>query len=594
MRNNILIYSLVCSLFLINVGGCKEYLDIPSESTVTEKDVFGTYFNFQGYVDQIYKLICDPLDDNVVSPNYAGETQSAGSISIAFRALSGDYVSIQGRGYFSNGSNQQGMWLQGWKAIRIANVGLANLEQLVASEEEKRKIEGQLLFFRAFFHFEILGAWGSIPYINHVLDANEITLPRFYEYKEKRDYQACTEYIVEDLIRAAELLPLVWEDPTINMGRITKMTALAYQARALLYAGSPLMNEFSGNSPVPDKEYMRRAAEVAGTAIKLAEENPSDYGLIDFNNYTSLFATTNNRVVWTKETLMGRNGWFIRSAESGGALFNNRLKYIIPDNATYGSNSQPEGITQNTVDRFEMADGTLYKIEYDQDNNLRWGYRDPRFRANVYVDRDNPVNDTKANYRLELFSGGKTMLAKQSFSQTCYVPHKFWPKGCTTKPSNAATNNLRVMTPLMRLAEVYLIYAEAQNEASGNANSKANGATLTALEAVNKVRMRAGHVPTTATGGAHGDFRTMIINERFVEFLCEAMQPWYDIRRWKTGEALNNTSVLTLDFDKDWTPASFSRRELLKRTFELRNYWLPFPQAQTQIYSDFPQNPGWE
>lgn len=589
MKKKIILYSLTL-LFTFSLSGCLDYLNIPAESTITEKEVFATYFNFQSYVDQIYNMIVDPMDDNVVSPNYGGETMSTGSVSIAYKALNGDYVGLQGRGFFSS---TVGVWANGWKAIRMANVGLNNINTLNATDLEKQKIEGQLLFFRAYWHFEILSAWGSIPYINKVLNSNEVNLPRYYTYKDKNNYQACTEYIVEDLTRAAELLPLYWDNEASNLGRLTKMTALAYQARALLYAGSPLMNEVSGNNATPNLEYMKRAAEVAGAAIKMAEDNSDKYELVDWANYQKLFATTTNTAVWTKETLMGRYGFFTRVNEMGVSLFNNRLKYIIPDNATFGGNSQPETITLNSADKFEMADGTLYKSDYDQDNLKRWASRDPRFGFNIYVDRDNPVDITKTVYKLELYVGGKTMLALQS-ARPPFVTHKFWPRGTTTKPSNPATLNLRVMTPLMRLTEVYLIYAEAQNEVSGDANTKANGATISALQAVNTVRRRAGQVPTTAAGGAHGDFRKMIINERFVEFLCEAGQPWYDMRRWKLGESLNGTSVYTLDFDKNWTPTSFVRRELLKRTFGARNYWLPFPQAQTQMNVQFPQNPGWE
>jgi len=76
--------------------------------------------------------------------------------------------------------------------------------------------------------------------------------------------------------------------------------------------------------------------------------------------------------------------------------------------------------------------------------------------------------------------------------------------------------------------------------------------------------------------------------------VSEAGQYWYDIRRWKIGQTLDNESIYTLDFDKNWTTGSFVRREVIKRVFATRNYWLPFPQNQTQMYLDFPQNPGWE
>lgn len=595
MKNKLVFFIFPVLIFLNS--GCEEYLNIPPEASVTEKEVFGTYYNFQSYVDQIYNNICDPISFLTSSPNFGGETVSASGVTTAFKAIRGNYHGFLSRSMYQTieANGDVGLWIEAWKSIRMANVGLANLEYLVATDEEKRRIEGQLLFFRAYFHLEILTAWGTIPYINKVLNADEVNIPRFYTYKEKSNYQACTEFIVEDLTKAEALLPLEWENPSVNLGRITKMTALAFNARALLYAGSPLMNEFSDKSAIPDKDFMRRAAEVAGRAISIAEENPDIYGLVSWLEYPKMFATTTNNSIWTKETLFGRQGFKSRLNERGSGLFNNRLRAYIPDQNTYGGSGQFETLTQNYIDKFEMADGSLYKTEYDQDNLKRWDSRDPRFRFNVYVDRDNPIDDSKPQFKLELFSGGKTRISGIG-CLTPYILHKFWPKGVTTKltPNPPELLNFRIMTPLMRLAEVYLTYAEAQYEYTENANSKAAGATFTALEAVNKVRQRAGHVATTANGGSHGSFRTMILNERAVEFVSEAGQYWHDIRRWKIGHTLNNESIYTLDFDKNWTPSSFVRREVIKRVFNTRNYWLPFRLEQTQMYTDFPQNPGWE
>lgn len=587
-------FYLIAFIFAITFAGCSDYLNIPAEATKTEKDVFGTYFSAQSYTDQLYNNICEPLFYLNASPNFGGETVAVVSIGTGYRAIRGNYGQFLTQSWF-NSNTDNGLWMSAWRSIRMANVGLENLHYLNATQAEKNLIEGQLLFFRAYFHFEILSAWGSIPYINKTLSPDEVKLPRYYEYKAKKNYQACTEYISEDLARAAELLPLYWENEANNLGRITKLTALAYQARALLYAGSPLMNEVSGNAAVPDISYMKRAAEVAGAVIKLVDENPTKYGLVKWEDYQTLFTSTVNKPVWTKETLMGRYGFKNRTNESGTGLYNGKLRCYIPDGNTFGGPTQHETLTQNYADKFEMDDGTLYKPEYDQMDDKRWDSRDPRFRFNVYVDRDNPVDDAKTQFKLELYTGGKTMTSVNG-SLTPYILHKMWPKGvCSTlSPVNSLTKNFRLMTPLMRLAEVYLIYAEAQNEATGDAFSTAEGATLTALDAVNIVRSRAGQIETTGYGGAHGSFRNMILNERAVEFLSEASQYWYDIRRWKIGESLNNASIFTLDFDQAWTTKSFKRREVMKQVFASRNYWLPFPQEITQMYLGFPQNAGWE
>lgn len=573
---------------LLSLGSCEDYLTIPSEAAISEEQVFSTYNLFQGYIDQMYPNI---LDHNrtyyTCTGEMGGEAISPGGNHTSYRAVRGNYAAYLTRGYYQTSDNV-GIWQVGWKSIRMCNNGLKNLDNLTATPEQKNWIKGQLLFFRAYFHLEILHAWGPIPYINQVI-ANDFKLPRYYDYKGKKNFQATTEYIVDDLTEAAQLLPLAWPDPVTNLGKHTALAAISYKAKALLYAGSPLMNENSGNAAEVNIDYMTRAAAAADEAIKMAEANPSIYGLMDKTEYFRNFATTDRTVPWTKETVL--------------ALHRNRFGSIVfseytgrsntPHTSVFGGNAQQSTPTQNYVDRFEMADGTLYDPAiHDGDNAKRWASRDPRFLFSIYVDRDIPVT----GQTLEMYMGGKTRNADGML--TPYVIKKYWPFDVSNTIGNVTlTNNYTFSSPQMRLAEVYLMYAEATNWAYGNGNNgdaKAPGATYTALEAVNKIRTRIGHVPTTATGGAHGNFHKMVMNERSVEMCYESNHFWNDIRRYKIGESLNQTDVLTLEFDKLWTPASFVRKPVIKFTFEKRNYWLPFDRSQTVIYDGFPQNEGWD
>jgi starch-binding outer membrane protein, SusD/RagB family len=259
--------------FIIGLASCKDYLDMPSEADKSEKDVFGTYHNFQGYVDQMYPLVVDPIRNYLTSDGcHGGEAISNTSWATGYKAVRSDYGQIQSRGYYQTNAfagtpNDVGIWATAWYVIRMCNLGLENFDLLEATPEEKNLIKGQLLFFRAYFHSEILNAWGPIPYINEVL-VNDVKKPRLYEYKGKKNFQATTEYIVDDLTEAAQLLPAFWPDPTTQLGRVTKLAALSYKAKALIFAGSPLMNENSGGAAVVNKEYMERGAIAADEAIK--------------------------------------------------------------------------------------------------------------------------------------------------------------------------------------------------------------------------------------------------------------------------------------------------------------------------------------
>lgn len=599
-------FSLLLCLQMMFVGtSCTDYLSVPVEADKNVEEIFGDYYNFQGYVDQLYLYVRDPMVGHITSDNtFGGETIGTTTWSTGYNSVRGLYKQYLTRGYLSTDlvTYQPGVWV-GWKGIRAANIGLENYDLLQGTDSEKNYIKGQLLFLRAFFHQEILAAWGSIPFIEDVL-VDEFKLPRFGEYTAKDGktyygYQACALKIADDMQEAAELLPVAWDNDVANRGRCTALAALAYKTRALVYAASPLMSEYSGTSitdlkpAVVNTDLMRMAAEAASAAIKMAEDNASIYGLLDWDHYTDMFYTVDgNTFPWSKETIWGK----YNNMKGNTFILNTIGRIHLPDNSVFGGNAVNCTPTQNYVDLFEMKDGSLYKQEYDgqtyMDGNVQkckmWDDRDPRFRRAIYVDRDNP-GDTDATI-LHLYNGGKTRNADNC--QTPYYIHKYWPWNCNKTDNGTEYNNMRMMVPLMRLAEVYLLYAEAVYQATQDANQSIGECGYTALQAVNKIRLRAGHVETTATGGAHGDFIKMILNERAVEFCFEG-QYWYDIRRYKIGETMSKEAIQTLDFEKDWT--KFTRRTLLNRTFDApKHYWVPFPTDLTKMYPEFPQNVGWE
>src|SRR5438132_12941675 len=109
-----------------------------------------------------------------------------------------------------------------------------------ATQEEKDVIKGQLLFFRGFFHFQLMSFWGGLPYIDTVLSSSvKLELPRL-------SYRETALRAAKDFEDAAALLPANWDNSTVgqatlnnNRQRVTKSAALAMKGRDLLYAASP-------------------------------------------------------------------------------------------------------------------------------------------------------------------------------------------------------------------------------------------------------------------------------------------------------------------------------------------------------------------
>ncbi len=586
----------VLILALAWFSSCEKYLDRTPDAEITEDDVFSTYESFQGYADVLYGCIIDMNRHAWYSASENGDhTIASANFNTARKYADGNYWSFLNTwqtNYLCNNTgsigmfgNPSGVYPDSFKGLRIANMCIEKALQMNGTQEEKDLIAGQGYFFRALLHWEIILRWGGIPYIDKVYTAtDDILLPRL-------TFQECVERIVQDLDKAAELLPLDWDltetgkqREGLNTGSATKGAAQAYKARALLYAGSPLMVHDAGGNYEFDTEYMLRAASAAFEVIKLA--NQGIYSLTPFEDYRLMFATKDCSVPWTEETIFARlpfNWWQRSITACGPAEFKWRLGRTYCPGKYGGGTNWIETPTQNLVDEFETIDGLpIDDPESIYDPMDPWSNRDPRFRANIYVDGDQVASVPEST--VEFFQGGSDW--KETIV-TCYYARKYWPDD--VNKWDLETSGYTNMTPLMRLADIYLIYAEAMNEVVGP-NGIAEGATLTALDAVNIVRSRAGMPDIPAKFHNQTDLRERIRAERSAEFCFEGHR-WNDMRRWYIAHLPEYKPVYSLEFDKEYT--YFNKVEVLTRVFEQKHYWLPFPREQTQIYPTWPQNPGW-
>jgi starch-binding outer membrane protein, SusD/RagB family len=184
--------------------GCKKYLDKTIKADISEADVFRSFVTYQGYVETLY----DDVVDWVHLTNSYGEINLGGDDMVPTRNLGfhqGDYFFVLGNGnspyYNANSARASGtwngnpvvrrhaIWQNSWFGIRAANMALAHLNDLAdATSEQKRVLEGQALYFRGYFHWELVKAWGKIPYIDKVFAASdEMRLPQLglHEITEK-------------------------------------------------------------------------------------------------------------------------------------------------------------------------------------------------------------------------------------------------------------------------------------------------------------------------------------------------------------------------------------------------------------------------
>lgn len=613
-------------------GACTDYLDKAPESDIDPKNVYKNFTNFQGFVEHLYNHIPLVTASNWHNSwNYGDDEYWEPTYSILSNDIDqGNYWgwNTQYYSWFHKDGNPNtyndnsdaskdgkgNLWGLSWMAIRKANVGIANLELMTeATQEEKNLIAGQLYFFRGWFHFMLMQYWGGLPYIDEALASNTVfNLPRL-------TYRETAEKAAEDFQMAADLLPVDWDETTAgkatlgnNNIRINKVMALAYLGKDLLWAGSPLMNKASGGSASYDPELCKRAADAFAQALKICEST-GRYELANFSNYTQLFYTYNQsgKLPGLKESIFFEN--LIQS--STRFRWNQANDYRPPSLINSGVKCYP---TANYVNYYGMANGlpihdlTKKDAASGYDPEYPWKNRDPRLYHDIMIDGEKCVldgsrvsNDPERQYA-SLYTNGRFRndplnSAKSAF--TGYMQSKY-----ISKYSNSwegyIDNNCMVLS-LMRLADVYLMYSESVAYGYGSPLNKADNYTLSAVDAVNKIRDRAGvgHVDSKYLGNTKS-FMEELRRERAVELAFEGHR-FVDLRRWMLLLESPYTLKTAIYFDrglsdkdvfadpKNARVLNLKEEVLSERQFTEKHYWFPFLRDDVTIYPEFSQNPGW-
>lgn len=643
---NIFIRKILVLAILTSFSGlfsCEDYLDKAPQSDIDDNIPYQNFRNFQGFVEELYFLIPMHSVSNMSHSSWnlgedeiwaIGEMRALAShIDIGnywrWHAGGENYCPFVPTTNFTDVNKNRTHYSSAWYGIRKANLGLANLEKLVdATQEERDLIEGQLYFFRGWYHFILMEYWGGIPYIDEALDpAMVFNLPRL-------SYHECADKVAADLQRAADLLPVNWDETgpgRVTLGnnniRINKVMALAYLGKNLLWAGSPLMNKVSTGNSSYNAEYCKLAAEKLGQALKICEDTKRyelyEYDTNNYNSYHYLFYTRGQggRLPGLKEAIFYEN-----LANSGGRWRWNQVNdYRHHLTVNSGVKVWP---TANYTFYYGMKNGlpitdiTKADPESGYSPNQPFKDRDPRFYLDFIIDGERQIENDVTTSDLELryaslygknpTDGGKLRMtnANAAFSRqtTGFMLSKFVHKYMHALTGNDYRDDNVMVLQFMRLADVYLLYAEAVAQGYGTSQSKSTTYNLSALEAVNKIRARAGVAPVHSQFASTLDgFMSELRRERAVELSFEGHR-FTDLRRWLLLTERPYTLKTGIWFDRDPATSDAARyanpreakvlnlREevLVERQFDDRHYWFPFLRDDVNMYKEFYQNPGWK
>lgn len=654
MKNTV-IKIMIVLFFTGGISGCN-YLDIVPDNTVEITSLFenkenayaalSTCYSYMPNYEKFHESI-SLAGDEFVARLDAGVAESRTNTR-AEKLMRGWQSSNDPILSFWDGNNGAKSLYQG---IRVCNIFLQNID-LVPDllPEEKLDWVAQVKILKAFYHFFLIKLYGPIVIADTNLEPSaEVSAVR----QERKPVEECFQYVlglINSVLYDENGNPrddLATKRESAFLGQIDKAVAKAIKAKVLLYRASPLFNGNSeyysnfknekGETMFPmeyDNEKWKEALDGIQEAIDAAHENgnklyefkgiPKFWDQANWETSEIISYCYNNRFSivdpWNDELIWGYSGidFTGQGSFAHATQMRSREEPTVPEFSW-----QWLGASYRMVEMFYTKNGVPIQedVTYDYDNRLNFttipgdtyhkGYmqegettiqlhlnREPRFYAWMCVDRciwrtHDIANDVKMRYNE--IPGGRG----SSHTTDFYWSGIALKKLVHPESKNAAWQRvIKYPMPIIRLADLYLMYAEAYNEY--------HGPDAKVYEMLNLIRKRAGLLrpiqevwndpAVVKHPGKHltqNGLREIIHYERQVE-LCFEGQRYFDILRWKRAAEFFTTPI------KGWNvtgvdPEQFFQLQTLQpREWQTpRDYLFPIPLKDMNRNPKLVQNPGW-
>lgn len=643
-------YFLLMIMVVTGVASCKKYLDVIPDNVATIEHAFKLRNEAEKYLFTLYSYL-PKGGDGWYNPAFMGgdeiwlpETAQDHWHPI-FRIARGEQNKDQplfdewSGTRKGNGTTFDHVKI--WRGINQCNIFLENMRDLTKvpdiTQMERERWIGEAEFLKAYYHFYMLRMYGPIP----IMDKN-ISVDGDIEssYTRRMPVDSCAGYISDLLDSAFLKLPVKIADENNELGRISQSIVLAVKAKLWATIASPLFNgnpdyaaftDHEGNAlfnPAFDGKKWERARDAALEAIQSAEANGHglyEYGpdFLGLTDTTKLQLSIRNAVTgrWNREHV-----W----ANSQMYFVNEDLCMPPTERSTTGNVSTVrfdlKGVwaapikiaklfyTQNGVPIDE--DNTLSFADYEkirtaipaERNYIEPGFqtarlnfdREPRFYAalgfdgGVWYMRDATTSGNDRNtFYLKAKNTEKAGFGHfTNWNETGYFIKKLvhWESSTNTRVAWK-----RYPWPEVRMADLYLLYAEALNEAEP--------ASMRAIEYVDKVRRRAGlkGVVESWTNfsnrpnkySSQSGLREIIQQERLIELAFEGHRFW-DLRRWKRSFDELNKDITGWNILGKSADNYYKERVIYSQRFIApRDYFWPIGNYDIRRNPRLVENPGW-
>ena len=481
MKNNIKLA--ILSMSLMGLASCD--MDAPSISTLDESSVFATYSLAESEVMSIHVSF--------------GETNSYRGRFLPYYGVNTDVEWGNAPSYADRVSDKQSLWnystqaangqmntannayAKFYEGIERANLAIKGIRQYgnIENNADMRHLLGEALTLRAVIYNDLLKAWGDVPARFEPNNSDNMYLPR-----TNRD--VIYKQLLADLLEAEDYCYWAKENAiTKTTERVNKDFVKALRARLALYAG--------GYGLRGDGYRLSKDPELASEKMYQIAKQECEEVIAHGSSKLGSFKENFVKLCQDNVTAGGESLWEIPfSAGRGRVLYTWGLKHNAKDQYTQQS--------QGGINR---AVSTLY-YDYDPED----------IRRDITVVPYEWSKDLKDGNAHVVLSG----LNKMCFGKLRYE----WMNRIVT-----STNDDGVNWQYMRLADVYLMAAEAENEL-GNTAAAWSYMKPVLDRVLPAAKVSALQTKYTASQQA---FREGIYDQRALEFAGEALRK-ADLVRW--------------------------------------------------------------
>jgi hypothetical protein len=644
-------------IFLMTMGAsvitsCKKFLDVVPDNVVTVDHAFKLRNEAEKYLFTLYSYL-PKSGDGWYNPGFmAGDEiwlpeESETHWHPIFKIARG--LQNKETPYFdewrgiSKGNNATNDHRKIWQAVRQCNIFLENMRDMTRvpdiTDYERERWIGEAEFLKAFYHFYMLRQYGPIP----VMDKNiNVDGDVASSYSKRMPVDSCVNYIARLLDSAAIKLPVTISDEINELGRVTQPIALAVKAKLLVTAASPLFNGNTDYAGLLDAEgnalfnttfdpgKWQKAKDAVQAAIQAAEANLST--LYEFQSAQAQVPVSDtikrqlsirNAVTgrWNKEHIWANaQSYFVNEAlcmppmersQRGGVstirfelqgvwgapikiakMFYTKNGVPIDEDNTLNFANIEELRTATNAERFYIEPGFVTsRLNYDREPRF---YASLGFDGGVWYQFDATANGSdNSNYFVKAKNQEKAGLGHFSnWNETGYFIKKLVHWESVT---NARTTWKQYPWPEIRLADLYLLYAEALNEVEPASN--------TAIQYIDKIRQRAGlkgvveswtnYSNNPGKYASQQGLREIIHRERLIELAFEGHRFW-DLRRWKKAYSELNKDITGWTILGKTNETYYKERLVFSQRFMApRDYFWPIGNYDIRRNPLLVENPGW-